>query len=91
MNFTPIGDRVLLKVQEPETKTASGIIIPDNASKERPTQAEVIAIGEDVKNVAVADQVIYTQYAKAATVKLDEVEYLVMDESEILGVLGGAK
>ena len=91
MNFTPLGDRVLVKVQEPETKTASGIIIPDNASKERPTQAKVIAIGEDVKNVAVDDQVIYTQYAKTATVKLDEVEYLVMDESEILGVLGGAK
>ena len=87
MNFTPLGDRVLVKVQEPETKTASGIIIPDNASKEKPTQAEVIAIGADVEHVAVGDTVIYSQYARTATVKLDAVEYLVMEVSEILGVM----
>ena len=87
MNFKPLGDRVLVKVQEPETKTASGIIIPDNASKEKPTQAEVIAIGEDVKHVAIGDTVMYAQYARTATVTLDMTEYLVMEVSEILGVL----
>ena len=87
MNFTPLGDRVLVKVQEPETTTASGIIIPDNASKEKPTQAEVIAIGADVEHVTVGDIVMYGKYAKTATVTLDTVEYLVMEVSEILGVL----
>jgi len=87
MNFKPLGDRVLVKVQEPETKTASGIIIPDNASKEKPTQAEVIAIGADVEHVEIGDTVMYAQYARTATVTLDTKEYLVMEISEILGVL----
>jgi chaperonin GroES len=87
MNFQPLGDRVLVKVQEPETKTASGIIIPDNASKEMPTQAEVMAIGPEVEHVAVGDKVVFAKYARTATVTLDDVEYLVMEVSEILGVL----
>ncbi len=91
MNFTPLGDRVLVKVQEPETTTASGIIIPDNATKEKPTQAEVIAIGPDVKHVAIDDTVIYTKFARTATVTLEQTEYLVMEVSEILGIVGGAK
>ncbi len=88
MNFKPLGDRVLVKVQEPETKTASGIYIPDNASKEKPTQAEVVAVGPEVKHVNVGDTVVYGQYARTATVELDNVEYLVMEVSEILGVIG---
>ena len=91
MNFKPLGDRVLLKVQEAVTKTASGIIIPDNASKERPTQAQVVAIGNDVEHVAVGENVIFSQYAKSATVTLDDQEYIIMEVSEILGTLGGAK
>lgn len=87
MNFTPLGDRVLLKVQEVETQTASGIYIPDNASKEKPTQAEVIAIGPDVEHVSVGDKVVYTKFARSASVTLDEQEYLVMEVAEILGVL----
>lgn len=91
MNFKPLGDRVLLKVQEVETKTASGIIIPDNASKEKPTQAQVVAIGNDVEHVAVGDQVIFSQYARNATVTIDNTEYLIMEVSEILGKFGGDK
>ncbi len=91
MNFQPLGDRVLVKVQEPETKTASGIIIPDNASKEKPTQAEVMAIGEDVKHVAVGDTVMYAKFARTSSITLDAVEYLVMEVSEILGTIGGDK
>ena len=56
MNFQPLGDRVLLKVQEVETKTASGIYIPENASQEKPTTAEVVAIGSEVKEVVVGDK-----------------------------------
>jgi chaperonin GroES len=87
MNFQPLGDRVLVKVQEPETKTASGIIIPDNASKEKPTEAEVVAVGPEVEHVAVGDKVIYAKYARTAPVTIEDVEYLVMEISEILGVL----
>ena len=87
MNFKPLGERVLLEVKEPETTTASGIIIPDNAAKEKPTQAIVVAIGSDVKHVAVDDKVVYGKYAKTATVTHDGVDYLVIETSEILGVI----
>ena len=87
MNFKPLGDRVLVKVQEVETQTASGIYIPDNASKEKPTQANVVAIGADVKHVEVGDKVVFGQYARTATVTLDGIDYLVMEVSEILGVI----
>ena len=87
MNFQPLGDRVLVKAQEVETKTASGIIIPDNASKEKPTQAAVVAVGPDVEHVAVGDNVIYSKFARTAAVTLDATDYLVMEVSEILGVM----
>jgi chaperonin GroES len=87
MNFTPLGDRVLLKVQEVKTQTASGIYIPDNVSQEKPTQAEVIAIGEDVKLVNIGDNVVYTKFARSASITIDEEDYLVMETAEILGVM----
>jgi len=89
MNFKPLGDRVLIKVKEAETKTASGIYIPDNAEKEKPTQAEIIAIGSEVKDVKVGDNVVFTKFARSATVTLEETDYLVMETAEILGIMGG--
>ena len=91
MNFKPLGDRVLLKVQEAETKTASGIIIPDTAEKEKPTIADVVAIGSDVEHVKVGDKVIYTKYARSASVTIDGQDYLVMETSEVLGTFEGDK
>jgi chaperonin GroES len=91
MNFKPLGDRVLVKVQEAETKTASGIYIPDNAEKEKPTQAQVIAIGADVEHVSIGDTVIYTKFARSATVTIENTDYLVMETSEILGKFEGDK
>ena len=91
MNFQPLGDRVLLKVQEVETKTASGIYIPENASQEQPTTAEVVAIGSEVKDIVVGDQVIYAKYAKSANVTVSDTEYLVMETSEVLGKFKGTK
>ena len=85
MNFQPLGDRVLFKVQEVETKTASGIYIPENASQEKPTTAEVVAVGSEVKDVLVGDRVIYTKFARSAEVKIDNEDYLVMETSEVLG------
>ena len=91
MNFQPLGDRVLVKVQEVVTKTASGIIIPENASQEKPTTAEVVAIGSEVKDIVIGDQVMYAQYARTATVTVDGTDYLIMETSEILGKFGETK
>ena len=87
MNFKPLGDRVLIKVEEVKTQTASGIYIPDNAAQEKPTQAEIVAIGNDVKDVKVGDNIVYTKFARTATVTLDNQDYLVMEVAEILGIL----
>ena len=87
MNFTPLSDRVLVQEEEVVTKTASGIIIPDNASKEKPTHATIVAIGPDVKHVEVGDKVVYGKYAKTAAVTVDGNDYLVMEVAEILGVM----
>ena len=81
----------LVKVQEIETKTASGIYIPDNATQEKPTQAEIIAIGSDVKDVKVGDQVVFTKFARSATVTFEDIDYLVMETEEILGIMGGKR
>ena len=91
MNFQPLGDRVLLKVEEVETKTASGIYIPENASQEKPTTAEVVAIGSEVKELVVGDTIMYTKFARTSTVTIDGVEYLVMETSEVLGKFGEIK
>jgi chaperonin GroES len=87
MNFQPLGERVLVKVKEPETTTASGIIIPDNASKDKPNEAEVTAIGPEVKHVEVGNKVMFSKFARSAEVTIDGVDYLVMEVSEILGVM----
>lgn len=87
MNFQPLGDRVLIKLKEPETTTASGIIIPDNASKEKPNQAEVVAIGPEVEHVAVGDKILFAKFARSSEVTINGVDYLVMEVSEILGVM----
>jgi len=87
MNFQPLGERVLVKVKEAQTTTASGIIIPDNASKEKPNEAEVVAIGPDVKHVEVGNNVMFSKFARSADLTIDGVDYLVMEVSEILGVM----
>ena len=94
MKLVPLGDRVVLKALEAETTTASGIVIPGK-EKEKPQQAEVIAVGpggvvdgKEVKmEVAVGDQVIYSKYA-GTSVKLDEdTEYTIVRQSDILAVI----
>ena len=89
MKLVPLGDRVVLKQVEAEETTKSGIVLP-GAAKEKPQQAEVIAVGpgtEDVKmEVAVGDQVIYSKYA-GTEVKLDDEEYVVVKQSDILAIV----
>ena len=94
MKLRPLHDRVIVKRLEQETKTASGIVIPDNAA-EKPDQGEVLAVGpgkrdDNGKQVAldvkVGDRVLFGKYAGQA-VKVDGQEVLVMREEDIMGVI----
>ena len=94
MNLRPLADRVIVKRIESETKTASGIYIPDNAA-EKPDQGEVLAVGPGkrndkgefvVLNVAVGDRVLFGKYS-GQTVKVDGEELLVMREEDLFAVV----
>ena len=93
MKLEPLGDRVVLKQLVAEETTKSGIVLPGQ-SKEKPQQAEVIAVGpggmvdgkEVTMNVAVGDQVIYSKYAGTA-VELDDEEYIIVKQNDILAVI----
>ncbi|WP_458701350.1 co-chaperone GroES [Sulfurospirillum sp. 1307] len=88
MDFTPLGQRVLIERVEEPTTTASGIIIPDNA-KEKPLNGKVVAISKEIAEqgqIAVNDTVVFGKYA-GTELSLDGKEYLVMEEKEILGIL----
>ncbi len=93
MKLTPLGDRVVLKQLVAEETTKSGIVLPGQ-SKEKPQQAEVVAVGpggmvdgKEVKmEVKTGDQVIYSKYA-GTEVKLDEDEYIIVRQSDILAVI----
>lgn len=96
INFQPLGDRVLLKPIEAEhQKTASGIIIPDTASKEKPEQGKVVAVGAGKRGddnelipvaVKVGDTVIFSKYG-FDEVKINDEEYYIVGESNILGII----
>ncbi|CAI8180109.1 MAG: co-chaperone GroES [Flavobacteriaceae bacterium] len=85
----PLADRVLVEPLEAETKTASGIIIPDTA-KEKPQKGTVVAVGPGTKDepltVKVGDTVLYGKYA-GTELKLEGTEYLMMRESDILAII----
>ena len=96
MNIRPLHDRVVVRRMEEERKTASGIIIPDNAA-EKPDRGEVLAvgpgkIGDDNERVAmqvqVGDKVLFGKYAGTA-VKVDGQELLIMREEDLLAVIEG--
>jgi chaperonin GroES len=97
MNLRPLHDRVIVKRLENETKTASGIVIPDNAA-EKPDQGEVIAVGPGKRDdkgallapsVKVGDRVLFGKYS-GQTVKVDGDELLVMKEDDLFAVVEGA-
>jgi chaperonin GroES len=94
MKFRPPHDRVVITRIDAENKTAGGIIIPDTA-KEKPTEGEVIAVGpggrdESGKLVPIelkkGDRVLFGKWS-GTEVKIDGVEYLIMKESDIMGVI----
>ncbi|MBP9667329.1 co-chaperone GroES [Candidatus Saccharibacteria bacterium] len=81
----PLGDRVVAVREEAQTKTASGLYLPDNA-KEKPVIAHVVATGKDVKNVTTGDKILYKEYS-TTEIKIDGTEYLIVKEEDILGTL----
>jgi chaperonin GroES len=97
MNFKPLHDRVLVKRIESEEKTASGIIIPDTA-KEKPQEGEIMAVGSGVRNeagqllpldVKAGDRVLFGKWS-GTEVKLNGADYIVMKESDIMGIVKAA-
>jgi chaperonin GroES len=98
MNLQPLHDRVLVRRIEQDEKTAGGIIIPDTA-KEKPQQGEVLAVGPGARDesgktlpmsVKPGDVILFGKWS-GTEVKLEGEELLVMKESDIIGVLTGAK
>ena len=89
VSIKPLADRVLIEPMAAETKTASGIIIPDNA-KEKPQKGIVQAVGNGTKEnkmtVKVGETVLYGKYA-GTELKLDGKDYLIMSESDILAIV----
>jgi chaperonin GroES len=94
MKFRPLHDRVVIERIDAEAKTAGGIIIPDTA-REKPQQGRVVAVGPGGRDesgklipidVNVGDRILFGKWS-GTEVKIDDVEYLIMKESDIMGVL----
>ncbi|WP_228242739.1 co-chaperone GroES [Porphyrobacter sp. GA68] len=94
MAFRPLHDRVLVRRIEAEEKTAGGIIIPDSA-KEKPSEGEVIAVGDGTRDedgdripldVKVGDRILFGKWG-GTEIKLDGEELLIMKESDIMGII----
>lgn len=95
LKIRPLGDKVIVKRLEAESKTAGGILLPDSA-KEKPKRGRVVAVGtgrvlDDGRrsevNLKVDDEVVFTSYA-GTEIKYNGEDYLIMEESEVLGVMG---
>lgn len=98
MKIRPLHDRILVRRVESEEKTSGGIIIPDTA-KEKPQQAEVLAVGSGIRDesgklipldIKVGDTVLFTKWG-GTEVKVDGEELLIMKESDVLGIVEDAK
>jgi chaperonin GroES len=98
MKFKPLHDRVVIRRLEGEQKTKAGIIIPDTA-KEKPQEGEVVAVGPGARDEAgklipidlkAGDRVLFGKWS-GTEVKIDGEELLIMKESDVMGVLEGAK
>ena len=97
MKFRPLHDRVVVKRIDAEEKSAGGIIIPDTA-QEKPMEGEVVAVGPGARNeqgtivalsVKAGDRILFGKWS-GTEVKLDGDELLIMNESDIMGIIEGA-
>jgi chaperonin GroES len=97
MKFRPLHDRVVVKRVAEEEKTKGGIIIPDTA-KEKPMEGEIVAVGPGARDengklvaldVKAGDRILFGKWS-GTEIKLDGTEYLIMKESDIMGILEGS-
>ena len=95
MKFRPLHDRVLVQREESEEKTAGGIIIPDTA-KEKPMQGKIVSVGTGSRDeqgkvtpldVSEGDIILFGKWS-GTEIKLDGTDYLIMKESDIMGIIG---
>ncbi|AMV34084.1 10 kDa chaperonin [Pirellula sp. SH-Sr6A] len=95
VKLVPLGDRIVVQREVSQEKTSGGIFLPDSA-KDRPTRGKVVSVGDgrmlengsrSVLQVKVGDLVLFTSYA-GENIEVDGEEYLLMNESEVLAVLG---
>ncbi|MGA1050217.1 MAG: co-chaperone GroES [Minisyncoccia bacterium] len=86
MNIQPLFDKVLVKPQKIEEKTASGIYIPDTAKQDKPQIGEVISIGQDVKVVKIGQNVVFAKYGPTE-LNLESQDYIIVKEEDILATL----
>lgn len=91
----PLGDRVVIKPAEREEMTKGGIFLPDTASKERPMEGTVMAVGEGRRDdngklvpmtVSAGDKIVFAKYS-GTEFKVEDVEYLILAEKDILGIV----
>ena len=89
MKIRPLADRVLVEPAAAETKTASGIIIPDTA-QEKPQKGKIVAVGPGTKDspitLKVGDNILYGKYS-GTELKYEDADYLIMRESDILAII----
>ncbi len=95
MNLKPLNNNVIVKASNKEEMTKSGIVLPDNMNKEKPEQGEVIAVGPGKidnngnrieMNVKIGQKVVFKKYSPD-DIKIDDEEYLVINENDILAIL----
>jgi len=82
--FQPLGDRVFVTYTEEMERTAGGIYVPESA-KEKPQRGSIQAVGKDVKNVKVGDQILFDKYS-GSKLKIEDEDCLILKEEDILGV-----
>ena len=85
MNVKPLGERVLVKTEKAEEKTASGLFIPQT-SQEKTQFATVEAVGADVKTIKKGDKILHDKYVGTA-LKIDDEDYLILELKEVLAVI----
>ncbi|KJR43657.1 molecular chaperone GroES [Candidatus Magnetoovum chiemensis] len=86
MNFKPLKERVFVSYKEEMEKTAGGLYVPDTA-KEKPQRGKVVSVGSEVKELKAGDEVLFDKYS-GSKVNIDGVDYLIIKEEDILGIIG---
>ena len=85
MKLQPLADRIVARPLEAETKSAGGILLSE-AAKEKPQSAEVLAVGKDVKEVKVGDQIVYAKYGPTE-MKIEGQDVVLLKEEDVLAII----